>query len=127
MIDNAFGVWEGEVTVELPETFDAGLYYIGRVRTPWTRREQCPKNSRVSDAVCRSMRASPRRSPRSRPAPTSWCSIGWIARPATSSCRTRGITASYVAPLRCARRRDRTRLRPAWCGFSSATGRSSRS
>jgi hypothetical protein len=29
----AFGVWEGEVTVELPETFDAGLYYIGRVRT----------------------------------------------------------------------------------------------
>ena len=34
MTDNAFGVWEGEVTVELPETFDAGLYYVGRVRTP---------------------------------------------------------------------------------------------
>ena len=32
--------------------FDAGLYYIGRVRTPWTRREQCPKNARESDAVC---------------------------------------------------------------------------
>jgi hypothetical protein len=52
MTDNAFGVWEGEVTVELPEKFDAGLYYIGRVRTPWTRREQCPKNARESDAVC---------------------------------------------------------------------------
>jgi tRNA-Thr(GGU) m(6)t(6)A37 methyltransferase TsaA len=52
MTDNAFGVWEGEVTVDLPERFDAGLYYIGRVRTPWTRREQCPKNARESDAVC---------------------------------------------------------------------------
>jgi tRNA-Thr(GGU) m(6)t(6)A37 methyltransferase TsaA len=52
MTDNAFGVWEGEVTTELPEKFDAGLYYIGRVRTPWTRREQCPKNARESDAVC---------------------------------------------------------------------------
>jgi tRNA-Thr(GGU) m(6)t(6)A37 methyltransferase TsaA len=52
MTDNAFGVWEGEVTTELPEKFDAGLYYIGKVRTPWTRREQCPKNARESDAVC---------------------------------------------------------------------------
>ena len=52
MTDNAFGVWEGEVTVELPDAFDAGLYFIGRVRTPWTRREQCPKNARESDAVC---------------------------------------------------------------------------
>ena len=52
MTDNAFAVWEGEVTTELPEKFDAGLYYIGRVRTPWTRREQCPKNARESDAVC---------------------------------------------------------------------------
>jgi tRNA-Thr(GGU) m(6)t(6)A37 methyltransferase TsaA len=52
MTDNAFGVWEGEVNTELPEKFDAGLYYIGKVRTPWTRREQCPKNARESDAVC---------------------------------------------------------------------------
>jgi tRNA-Thr(GGU) m(6)t(6)A37 methyltransferase TsaA len=52
MTDNAFGVWEGEVTTELPEKFDAGLYYIGKVRTPWMRREQCPKNARESDAVC---------------------------------------------------------------------------
>jgi tRNA-Thr(GGU) m(6)t(6)A37 methyltransferase TsaA len=52
MTDNAFGVWEGEVTTELPEKFDAGLYYIGKVRTPWTRREECPKNARESDAVC---------------------------------------------------------------------------
>jgi tRNA-Thr(GGU) m(6)t(6)A37 methyltransferase TsaA len=42
----------GEVAVELPAAFDAGLYFIGRIRTPWTSREQCPKNARESDAVC---------------------------------------------------------------------------
>jgi tRNA-Thr(GGU) m(6)t(6)A37 methyltransferase TsaA len=47
-----FGIREGEVAVTLPDRFDAHLYYIGRVRTPWTRREQCPKNARESDAVC---------------------------------------------------------------------------
>src|SRR5215471_515510 len=47
-----FGIREGEVAVALPEAFDAHLYFIGRARTPWTRREQCPKNARESDAVC---------------------------------------------------------------------------
>lgn len=42
----------GEVAVPLPEAFDAGLYFIGRIHTPWTRREECPKNSRESEAVC---------------------------------------------------------------------------
>jgi hypothetical protein len=42
----------GEVATTLPDAFDAGLYFIGRIRTPWTRREQCPKNARESDAVC---------------------------------------------------------------------------
>ena len=42
----------GEVAVELPAQFDASLYYIGRIRTPWKRREECPKNARQSDAVC---------------------------------------------------------------------------
>jgi tRNA-Thr(GGU) m(6)t(6)A37 methyltransferase TsaA len=42
----------GEIAVELPEKFDAGLYFIGRIRTPWTRRDDCPKNARGSDAVC---------------------------------------------------------------------------
>ena len=48
-----FGVWEGEVTAELPAQPDAGVYFIGRIRTPWTERKQCPKNARESDAVCR--------------------------------------------------------------------------
>jgi tRNA-Thr(GGU) m(6)t(6)A37 methyltransferase TsaA len=43
----------GEIAVELPAHFDASLYFIGRVRTPWQSRDQCPKNARESDAVCR--------------------------------------------------------------------------
>jgi tRNA-Thr(GGU) m(6)t(6)A37 methyltransferase TsaA len=46
------GLREGEVVVELPAQFDAALYYIGRIRTPWKRREECPKNPRESDEVC---------------------------------------------------------------------------
>lgn len=42
----------GEVAVPLPEHFDAQLYFVGRIRTPWTRREDCPKNARESDAIC---------------------------------------------------------------------------
>ena len=42
----------GEIAVTLPEKFDAGVYFIGRIRTPWTRRDECPKNARGSDAVC---------------------------------------------------------------------------
>jgi tRNA-Thr(GGU) m(6)t(6)A37 methyltransferase TsaA len=47
-----FGVRPGEQTVELPGRGDAELYFIGRVRTPWTERKQCPKNARESDAIC---------------------------------------------------------------------------
>ena len=49
---NAFGVWPGEVTTELPPAYDASLYYIGRIRTPWKERKDCPKNARESEAVC---------------------------------------------------------------------------
>jgi len=52
MDDNSFGIREGETAVTLPEHFDASLYFIGRIRTPWTRREQCPKNARESEEVC---------------------------------------------------------------------------
>ena len=47
-----YGLREGEVAVALPERFDASLYFIGRIRTPWLRREDCPKNGRESEAVC---------------------------------------------------------------------------
>ena len=52
MTSKDFGVWEGEVTVDLPDKPDAGVYFIGRIRTPWTERQQCPKNAQESDAVC---------------------------------------------------------------------------
>jgi tRNA-Thr(GGU) m(6)t(6)A37 methyltransferase TsaA len=48
----ALDLRDGEIAAELPERFDASLYYIGRIRTPWQRREDCPKNPRQTDAVC---------------------------------------------------------------------------
>jgi tRNA-Thr(GGU) m(6)t(6)A37 methyltransferase TsaA len=47
-----YGIRDGEVAATLPDTFDAGLYFIGRIRTPWTRREDCPKNAGESDTLC---------------------------------------------------------------------------
>src|SRR5258708_13489901 len=52
MADEEFGIRAGEAAVPLPEKTDAGVYFVGRIRTPWTRREECPKNARESDAVC---------------------------------------------------------------------------
>ena len=43
---------EGEIAVALPGEFDASLFYIGRIRTPWKRRQDCPKNPRETDAIC---------------------------------------------------------------------------
>jgi tRNA-Thr(GGU) m(6)t(6)A37 methyltransferase TsaA len=43
---------EGEVAVPLPAQFDASLYFIGRIHTPWQRREDCPKNPRDTEATC---------------------------------------------------------------------------
>jgi tRNA-Thr(GGU) m(6)t(6)A37 methyltransferase TsaA len=42
----------GEIAVALPDKFDAGVYFIGRIRTPWKTRGECPRNARGSDAVC---------------------------------------------------------------------------
>ena len=47
------GIREGEIAVKLPAQYDASLYFIGRIRTPWPRREDCPKNPRESQAPCR--------------------------------------------------------------------------
>ena len=43
---------DGEETVALPPADDAGLIFIGRIRTPWTDREQAPRNPRESEALC---------------------------------------------------------------------------
>jgi tRNA-Thr(GGU) m(6)t(6)A37 methyltransferase TsaA len=50
--ESMLGLREGEIAVALPAQFDASLYFIGRIHTPWRRRGDCPKNARGSDAVC---------------------------------------------------------------------------
>ena len=52
MTNDPYALRDGEVAVELPKQFDASLYFIGRIHTPWKRREDCPKNGRESDAAC---------------------------------------------------------------------------
>ena len=42
----------GELRAAPPTEFDAGLYFIGRIRTPWRTLSECPKNSGEADAVC---------------------------------------------------------------------------
>src|SRR5215831_16614392 len=44
---------EGEVAVEMPKNFDAGLIFIGRIRTPWRTREDTPRQGRHDGPVCR--------------------------------------------------------------------------
>jgi tRNA-Thr(GGU) m(6)t(6)A37 methyltransferase TsaA len=53
MQDNdPYGIRPGEVAVPPPDRFDAQLYFIGRIHTPWKTRDECPKNARESGAVC---------------------------------------------------------------------------
>jgi tRNA-Thr(GGU) m(6)t(6)A37 methyltransferase TsaA len=42
-----------EVAVPTPATVDAGLVFIGRIRTPWSDRLQCPRQGRADGPVCR--------------------------------------------------------------------------
>jgi tRNA-Thr(GGU) m(6)t(6)A37 methyltransferase TsaA len=50
-----YGVRTGEKSIELPAQTDAGVYFIGRIHTPWKTRRDCPKNAREArerGAVC---------------------------------------------------------------------------
>jgi len=44
---------EGELAVEMPKTTNAGLVFIGRIRTPWTSRLETPRQGRHDGPVCR--------------------------------------------------------------------------
>jgi tRNA-Thr(GGU) m(6)t(6)A37 methyltransferase TsaA len=44
---------EGELAVEMPPARDAGLVFIGRIRTPWTSCEDTPRQGRHDGPVCR--------------------------------------------------------------------------
>jgi len=42
----------GERAVDLPGRFDASLYFIGRIRTPWTSRLETPRQGRLDGPTC---------------------------------------------------------------------------
>jgi tRNA-Thr(GGU) m(6)t(6)A37 methyltransferase TsaA len=44
---------EGELAVEAPKAKDAGLVFIGRIRTPWGSRVDTPRQGRHDGPVCR--------------------------------------------------------------------------
>ena len=44
---------EREVAVAPPQATDAGLVFIGTIRTPWTSRLVCPRQGRADGPICR--------------------------------------------------------------------------
>ena len=47
------GIRAGEVAVTPPAGTDAGLTFVGRIRTPWTDRLACPRQGRHDGPLCR--------------------------------------------------------------------------
>ncbi len=43
----------GEKAIEWPGKQDAGLIFIGQIRTPWTSRLGCPRQGRRDGPICR--------------------------------------------------------------------------
>src|SRR5258708_34877700 len=43
----------GELAIDLPACADAGVYFIGRIRTPWSDRLECPRQGRADGPTCR--------------------------------------------------------------------------
>jgi hypothetical protein len=43
MTDDPNSLRAGEVAIALPIEADAGVYFIGTIRTPWHLRSECPK------------------------------------------------------------------------------------
>jgi tRNA (adenine37-N6)-methyltransferase len=46
------GLRPGEQAVSLPSSPDAGLFFIGVIRTPWTERAECPKRGSPDGPIC---------------------------------------------------------------------------
>ena len=52
-------VRKGERAVPLPAHTDAGVYFIGTLRTPWSDRLTCPRQGRADGPICRIELAPP--------------------------------------------------------------------
>ena len=50
--DDNDGLRAGEVTVPLPTASDAGVFFIGTIRTPWKTRAECPKRGSADGPIC---------------------------------------------------------------------------
>jgi tRNA-Thr(GGU) m(6)t(6)A37 methyltransferase TsaA len=46
------GLRPGEIAVKLPPRTDAGIYFIGTIRTPWHTRQECPKRGSLDGPIC---------------------------------------------------------------------------
>jgi tRNA (adenine37-N6)-methyltransferase len=46
-------VRRNELAVEPPASFDAGLAFVGIIRTPWRWRLECPRQGRRDGPICR--------------------------------------------------------------------------
>jgi tRNA-Thr(GGU) m(6)t(6)A37 methyltransferase TsaA len=46
------GIRPGEIAVPLPDRTDAGVYFIGRIRTPWHTRRECPRRGDLNGPIC---------------------------------------------------------------------------
>jgi tRNA-Thr(GGU) m(6)t(6)A37 methyltransferase TsaA len=42
----------GEIDIPTPASFDAGLYFIGVIRTPWLHRHDCPRRGGADGPEC---------------------------------------------------------------------------
>ena len=82
---------KAEVAVTLPPTTDAGLMFIGRIRTPWTSRMETPRQGRADGPLCRIEVFEPwyRHSPVWHITNALKCFIGCTFPGAISSCKAR--------------------------------------
>jgi tRNA-Thr(GGU) m(6)t(6)A37 methyltransferase TsaA len=46
------GIRPGEIAVPLPERADVGVYFIGRIRTPWHTKRECPRRGDPTGPIC---------------------------------------------------------------------------
>jgi tRNA (adenine37-N6)-methyltransferase len=46
------GLRRGEVPVAPPDLTDAGVHFIGTIRTPWRSRDECPKRGSADGPIC---------------------------------------------------------------------------
>jgi tRNA (adenine37-N6)-methyltransferase len=51
-IEDDNGLRPGEQAAPLPSSPDAGLFFIGVIRAPWTARAECPKRGSPDGPIC---------------------------------------------------------------------------